>query len=129
MPRRDSPGSGTRRRASERPVEDGRDLETGGIDGEARADGLDQGLLHRPQAVEQVDLPLRVRRFERGPFVRREQQADVGVQIAAARALLQIHADAAGRSHGDQPVLAAVADIEGGGCRTAADEGERLAAP
>ena len=106
-----------------------RNLESGHVQGYARAEGFEQCFLDRPEMVELAQLSISVRGCELPLFPRTEDAAYQSIEFAAGDALLDIHAQPPGRSQGDQSMTAAVADVEVDGRRGPANEGKRFSMP
>ena len=87
-------------------------LETGWIQRESRAQGLDERLFQAPESVEDIHFLVSAGCGQRAPFLRAVNAAPDTVKIPARSAHLQIHAKVVPARESDQSVLAAVAQIE-----------------
>ena len=102
-------------------------LERGRVQGKSGAEPLDQGLLAGPQPKEEPGLALTFRCGERPSLLGSERLGYCSIRIMSWRALLDIHAKSPAVGERNQPMPAAVTDIELDTCRRAAHQGDRLA--
>ena len=103
-----------------------RDLEFGYVQLKAGPQRLDQRLLHRPQAKEELTPAVRAGAGQPRLFRRGERLADEYVQVAASAARFHVHAQPALPGQCDQPMSTAVTDAETDGGRLPAHDRRRL---
>ncbi len=101
-------------------------LERGRVQGKPGTEPLDQGLLAGPQPKEEPDLAIPFGCGERPSLLGSEGLGYCSIRIMPWRALLDIHTKSSAAGERNQPMPAAVTDVELDTCCRAAYQGDRL---